>query len=407
MISSAFMDASVTWAGAAGSAFYLGYLYRHGHRGMGAQAFLVFILAALLLVRGFSWITDSPSLERLTLAIAAWLPLGISLFVERTLRRHHPLWVKLWALLGCVAFFGMTVFVGSTTFERWLVPFAAFMALTLLINGTLLLTRPRSELGAAENRLASVLFLLAFLSSGLAVTDFRTTMDVGPVRLGAIAALLFVYAMLGSSLRSVGPLVWAARFLRLLALAVVLSGLIALANEPSLISWTSATLAILPITYAWMLLTGIVVNSRELTQESFTDEFMHWLMRARLGTSEAFIADLAHAPDAATHATLGRADLADYSMETLARFPSTRNGIASLPEARRVARLSNSDLVESAEQWVDLLERTQMTHGFVARGEPPAVFVMNLPTTSAGTVAETRLSVMQHISHEIDEGQRQ
>ena len=72
------IEVAITWAAAAGGLFYLASLYRSGERGVGAQRFLVATLAAVLLVRGFFWLTGDLRLARLTFAFATWLPLAIT-----------------------------------------------------------------------------------------------------------------------------------------------------------------------------------------------------------------------------------------------------------------------------------------------------------------------------------------
>jgi hypothetical protein len=400
--SSAAIDAAITWAGAAGCLFYLWTLYRHGRRSAGAQRFLTWVLAALLFVRGFAWVDSREVLDRLTFAVAAWLPLAITLFLEHVLRRHHPLWVKLFALATSAAFFLASIATTLPLYRSWLLAFAACLALVVLINGFLLLGRDRSELAVGENRLASLLILLAFITSVLVLTDFRTLTGVGTVRLGAIAALLFVYSMLGAALRSASTIVWLGRFLLLLGLAAGLSALIALATQSQSVEvWWRATLTSWPVTYAWMLLTGIVVNSRELSVESDTNEFMKWMAQAPLGSPAAFAAALAGAPDAQTHLFLDRDELADYNAEVLTRFSQAEDDIVSLGKAREFGRIGDGELVESSEQWIDLLERTQMTHGFVVRQRPLGVFLLNLPATTSSAAAEMRLRVMRHICHQL------
>jgi hypothetical protein len=397
------MDVAITWSGAAGCAVYLWTLYRYGHRGVGAQRFLICVLTGLLFVRGFEWLTGSELLDRLTLAIATWLPLAITLFIERVLRRHHPLWVKLLALGTSSVFFVADISTGMSSSPTWMVAFAGLLALCVVINGVLLLGRRRSELGAGENRLASLLILLAFVSAVLVLTDFRTPTGFGFVRMGAIAALLFVYAMLGAAIHSAPVIVWAGRFVLLLVFAAALSALIALATHgQSLEGWLTATLAAWPVSYAWMLLTGIVVNRRELSTENDTNNFLRWLMQVRVDSAEGFFESLIRAPDAATHALLGAQDLADYDMEQLTRFASASAGVVSLTQARRIRSSQGDSMTESAEQWVDLLEKTQMTHGFPVRHRPPALFLLNLPVTTSSDAAEMRLRVMQHISRQVE-----
>jgi len=398
------IDAAVTWTGASGCLFYLWTLYRHGRRGEGPQRFLVAVLASLLLVRGFEWLANQHVLDRLTVVIAAWLPLAITLFIERVLRRHHPFWVKLWSLATTTLFVVGGVLTRLAHDPTWLLGFAACLSATVAINGALLFGRRRSDLGASENRLASLLVLLAFLSAALVLTDFRTlSSGIGPVRLGSIAALLFVYSMAGIAVQSVSPVVWAGRFLLLLALAAGLSSLLALATQgQSREAWLSAAVNGWPVSYAWILLTGIVVSCRELSAESAINDFMRWLAEVPLGSPELFIASFASAPDVGTHVILRSEQLLDYSADVLARLPAAEAGIVGLTKARQLRASAVEAMTESAEQWVDLLERTQMSHGFLLCRRPLTVFLLNLPATTASEGAEMRLRVMRHIVEQLD-----
>lgn len=403
MLRSDAIDAAITWAGAAGCLFYLWTLYRHGRRGEGPQRFLLGVLASLLLVRGFEWLADWPILDRLTLVIAAWLPLSITLFIERVLRRHHPLWVKLWALATTAVFFVTGIFASLTYDQTWLLVFAVCLSATVTVNGALLVGRRRSELGAGENRLANLLILLAFLSAALVLTDFRTLSGISPVRLGSIAALLFIYSMLGAASRSASPLVWAGRFLLLLVVAAGLSSLLALATQgQSREAWLSAAVNGWPVSYAWILLTGIVVSCRELSAENAVNDFMRWLEKAPLGSLDLFTASLAGAPDVGTHVMLESEHLVDYRVDVLARLPALKAGIVSLTNARQIRAEADEAVIESAEQWIDLLERTQMSHGFLACRQPLTVFLLNLPATTTSAAAEMRLRVMHHIGQQLE-----
>ena len=403
MLRSDAIDAAITWAGAAGCLFYLWTLYRHGRRGEGPQRFLVGVLASLLLVRGFEWLSNRPILDRFTLLIAAWLPLSITLFIERVLRRHHPLWVKLWALATTGIFFVTGVFTSLTADRNWLLIFAISLSLTVTINGVLLVGRRKSDLGASENRLANLLILLAFFSAVLVLTDFRTAASMVPVRLGSIAALLFSYSMVGAASRSASPMVWLGRFLLLLGLAASLSSLLALAIQgQSREAWFATAVNGWPVSYAWMLLTGIVVGCRELSAGSAASDFLRWLEKAPLSSLDLFIASFAEAPDVGTHVLLRSEHLADYSADVLARLPALDAGIVSLMNARQFRVAAEEAVTESAEQWIDLLERTQMSHGFLACRRPLTVFLLNLPATTASAAAEKRLRVMHHLSQQIE-----
>ena len=247
MVDRVALDVAITWVGATGCAYYLYSLYAHGRPGSGAQRFLMLLLTLLLFVRGLAWLSGDAILKRLTLAVACWLPLAVTLFIERILRRHHPLWLKVFALATSVIFFVLDVSVGLPGHRPWLMAFLACFALILLGNGLLLFARRSGDLSAGEERLAGLLLVIAAISLPLVVSDFRTVTGAGPVRMGAIAALLFVYGMLGSVLRSASPAAWLLRFAVLLLPALVLSGLLGLATRGTdLESWRQTTIRAWP-----------------------------------------------------------------------------------------------------------------------------------------------------------------
>jgi hypothetical protein len=128
---------------------------------------------------------------------------------------------------------------------------------------------------------------------------------------------------------------------------------------------------------------------------------MRWLEKVPLGSLELFIASFAEAPDVGTHVLLRSEHLGDYSADVLARLPALDAGIVSLTNARRLRAGAEEAGAESAEQWIDLLERTQMSHGFLACRQPLTVFLLNLPATTASAAAEMRLRVMQHLGQQI------
>lgn len=399
------IDVALTWAGAAGCAYYFASLYGQGHRGVGAQRFLLIVLTGLLLVRGFTWLTANAALARLTFGIATWLPLAVTLFVERVLRRHHPLGLKLLALATSLTFFGCNIVAALPARRGWLLAFLAAFALVVLTNAILLLARRRADQSAAENRLADLIVVIAVLSIPLVISDFRTLVPFSPVRLGALGALLFAYAMLGSVVRTASVASWAFRWVVLLALALGLSALISLAVfGPVPAAWWPATLRAWPVAYAWMLLTGIVVSRRAVSAGGSATAFIRWLAQAPLATTDEFIASLAASPDGATHLVLGQRDLSDYRPDVLARLADANQGVASLAVARRERGSAEGPLAESAEQWIDLLERLQMTHGVLALRATPMVVLVNLPTTTSTAAAESRLSVIQHLARRIERG---
>ena len=396
------IEVAITWAAAAGCLFYLVSMHRSGEHGGGAQRFLIAMIAAVLLVRGFFWMTGDLRLARLTFAFATWLPLAITLFFERVLRRHHPLWVKLFALSVSVLFFLSDMIPGLFERRAWNTAFGVCFALVVLINGVLLLRQRNAGLLTSEKRLADLLLLIAFVSAPLVLSDFRTLLPVFPIRLGGLSALLFVYALLGSAVLTLSAWMWLARFVTLLVLALVLSALLAFALQGTFEHhWWQVALRAWPVAFAWMLLTGIVVSRAAIASDVSNNAFLRWLAHVPLASTKDLLGSLTGSPDATTHLVVQSADLGDYRSATLARLADVEDGVVSLRRARAQRGANDSALAESAEQWIDLFERLQMTHGFIAQHDPLTVTLVSLPATTSSAGAEARLRVVQNLARQM------
>jgi hypothetical protein len=397
-------DAALTWTAAAGCLLYLWMLYRAGRRGGGPQRFLIAVLACLLSVRGFDWLYGTDALDRTTLGFAAGLPLATTLFVERVLRRHHPLWFKVFSLVATVTLCIGSVFTPLRHDGRFALGFAFCSAFAVFVNGILLLTRRRDSLSAGENALAGVLVLLTLISVALVLSDFGLLAILTPVRLGSIGALLLVYSMLGTALETASVAAWARRYLSLLGAAFVLAVLISQSapGAGSALRWGSIQ-RVWPLAYAWVLLTAVAVKGRELTVESASSDFMQWLAHAPLRSASAFIEALATAPGAPSYVLLLAQDLREHSLATLEGLCASGEPVVSIVRARQVQHAPGDLLLDSAEQWIDLLERTEMTHGFIVARQPPQVLLLNVPAFTLPDQAESRLRVMSHICRQLDQ----
>lgn len=398
------IDVLLTWIAAAGCGMYLWMLYRAGRRGGGPQRFLIAVVACLLTVRGFDWLYGSPALERITLALAAVLPFAATLFVERILRRHHPLWFKLATLLVVLALLLASMLPSSWHDVRFHLAFACSSASIMFVNGLFLLVRRRASLSGGENALANALLLLAPIVAVLILTDFHQFGALVPFRLGSLAALLLVCSMLGTAMRNVGVGAWVWHYLTLLGVALMLAWVVAqaLPDTVGTFDWGRVQ-GLWPVTFAWILLSSIVVRGRELAAERSSNDFMHWLAQAPLDNAAAFVEALKANPHAPTHILLHAADLRDHDVATLARLCDAADPIVSIARTRHAQRTDAGVLTDAAEQWVDLLERTEMTHGFIVARAPAQVLLFNVPASALPDRVESQLRVLSHICQQLDQ----
>lgn len=398
-------DVAVTWLGAAGCGLYLHFLWSRREAGAGTGLFLFGVLTALLAVRGFAWLFGSTWLAQLVFAAATLLPLAMTLFAERLLRRHHPLWLKGLALSVSALFFTLNLFTDLAGNTPLLLAFLGGLAVVTASNGWLLLWLRDADLSANEARLARAVVVVVVLALPLAATDFREELGQVPVRLGALGALAFVYVFLhlSESQRVVRGLL--AHMAAALVFATVLAGVMALATHGTGPGFAEAGLRGMPVAMAWVLLTAIFVRMRAVSLAGDGSAFLRWLLHARLDTPEGFLRSLRRLPQTADHVVLGEAELAGYALDALFDIAGRRREPVSIGEARAWAANETGDRVEAAEQLADLLARHEMTHALLVTRQPAQVVLLNLPQGANAAIGELRAAVILRLARHL--GQRE
>ncbi len=400
-IESVATDVAITWLAAVGCGYFLWQLRarddRHAHK---ALAFLVGVMAALLLVRGFAWWLEPPWLNRIVQVVASLLPLASTLFCEQVLRRHHPLWLKWLALATTVVFVLVNLFGFGVDPVVWLFAFMACFAVVIAANGAYLLTAGRDQLGAGEIRLARTLVLVSLLSVPLLLSDFRTLHQQVPVRLGGLAALLFVHVMLSAGAQQITQLPW--RLLGWLLAAAVLAGVFAVVGGGDRSAMIEHFWRFLPVAYAWLLLAAIVVLGRGMAASNRINDFLRWLGRAPITSLADLLAALRDYPPTQDHLALSGQDLSGYDLDRLwSALAGADDAPVSIAWARSRASGGDVDERDAAEQWLDLLERHQMTHALPVSRQQPLIVLLNLPVTASGSVAELRAGVILRLARAV------
>lgn len=394
-------DVAVTWIAALACIPYLRFLWRAESPAGGRAALaLVGLLCALLTLRGFDWLDFSPWLGRLTFAVATWLPLAATLFCERVLRRHHPLWLKGLALGVSLGFFAINLVAPLAQQHGWTIAFAGAFALVMGGNALMLLRATDRDLGVEQRRLARVLVLVALISAPLLVSDFRTLLGWPPVRLGSLAAMIFIHVMLAAEAKLslvrelVGRLfAWVVQGL---ALAVLFAWVMGFRAEAL---WQHAVAA-WPVAIALLMLAGIVVGSRALSLASAEGHFLRWLRSAPVGDLDRLLGALPDYLPLRMHHRLQGPDLADHDTAVLWRLADAP---VSLARARAAAASADPAIAEAGEQWCDLLERHDMNHALPLRAEPPLVVLVQLAASSVDSIAHLRAAVVQQLGRSLAE----
>jgi hypothetical protein len=404
MVDPLYSDVAVTWLGAVGCALYCRFLWRQRAEGItgGASLLLFGLLAFLLFVRGIYWMTPNTFTSHLVFAGAALLPLAIALFVERLLRRHLPFWLKLTVLVSTTLLFMGNLFGVLPVSDAGLPVFMlGVLVLVCAWSGILLIRARHEQLTLNESRRAYAMVIVAILAVPLVVTDFRAHLELIPMRLGGLAALLCVYVLLriehGKSILQ--------RLLK--RLLVILGAAVLLALSLSLIilgprELPGHTITSLPLALGWMLLTGIWVRMAALTSETRSDSFTRWLLHARLDSTDGLLSSLRRLPLLQQHVLLDETSLGSYRLDHLAAIGRGRDPI-SMQDARELADSTGNALQDAGEQLQDLLERHQMTHALFVSQRPLRLLLVNLPEGADTALGRLHASIIQKLARRLSE----
>ena len=284
------VDVLVTWIGAVTLVRYLAVIRQRRERSALERRATVLVgtLAALCVLRGFSWL--HPQWRWLGVAMlvpATLLPLAMTLFAEGLLRRHVERWVKGLAVALTAAALVADVVSGLVGADDVWANYTLIAAQLLMMGvlGIVLLRRDRASLSRAENGLVRTCVLVTVIGLPLAATDFRFLLGFPPARLGTLAILLLCYtlvrrpgehAQLAGWARDVGRVV-----LRAAAVCAVL--LLALHGTPAALFFPLFVLAA-------TLVLAFSIDDRltQVTARRSEAALLRWLARPRATSLAGF-----------------------------------------------------------------------------------------------------------------------
>ena len=150
-----------------------------------------------------------------------------------------------------------------------------------------------------------------------------------------------------------------------------------------------------------MLLAAAVIQTRLLISEARSQNFLRWLLHARLDSVDGLLGSLKKLPLTAEHTVLRAQELAHYNVDQLFALAGSRREPLNLNEARTWVKAEQAHKLDAAEQLIDLLERHEMTHALLITREPPLIVLLNLPQGANTAVGEIRAGVIQRIARRI------
>ena len=367
--------------------------------------FLLECLGALLLVRGFFWITGLAVFGVLTYCAAALIPFAILLYVEALLRRHFPRWAKVFVLAG-TAFFLVLALAGRLHADPlWLPVFTSYVfAMQLVLSGAIVF-HDRADLAPIEERAVGAIAVAVALILPFVATDLAADLGLRMARVGSVGILIFVHAMVVASEPRSNARTMLSANLAVIACATLLGALQAYVIG----DWRAATIARSAAMFACIvLLVMIHTRVRAHGQIARGPGLVRSLATADTRTTDGFLRVLERLPMVANYRLMREAELRAYDHWTFpevfrAREESviTRNQLRRAPSGART-RTRASDAAYHAEQLEDLLEREGMTHAVLIRESPVALLLVQIPSAGLEQSAIAQLALIRAMAEIIE-----
>lgn len=390
MTSALVADSVVNLCGALGLGVAMLSLRRRDPRGALTQRFqwALGLVMALFVLRGLAWWSGSIGLERLALACASTVPLGVLAVSEGALRRHAPRFVKLVVLIGS-AVLALASLLGLAELTRlYDIGLAALQIATLITCGLLLARRDKTSLTKAENAGVDRLWLCIVLVLPFLFTDFRNLLPSMPVRLGGLGVLVMVGVVLiqsgGERTRRQGFALLALRCTTALLLAAVL----AMSNGAD----APETVRLGAILLSGFLAAGLMVDALRGLFEANSPGVLASIAQSRGRDRPALIADLSAHPVFESARHLREADLSEFDPDIL------RPALQGEQVLRAAQQPWGRDQADPATERLNALMATySASHMLVIATEPLDLLLLTIPAVSADPATETALVLVRRM----------
>lgn len=367
---------------------------------------LLATLAAIYAVRCASWLAADDSIWRWA---AFWpstvLPLVMALFVEGLLRRHLPMWIKVFALAMTAAFMAQHAVPRFDLRPGFNLVWPVGLVATMAVLARQLWVMRNAGLSRQERRMIAGVVVASIIAMPLVATDSRLFLDSLSLRLGGAGGLLFLRSLVtpagGDGLRD--AVAGSARaFVRATLIAamvfVVLPG-------ARLLEFGVA----LELALCLILVFDLFDRLRRRRPREVDTQLLHWLATAPTDNLDSWRRAIRHAPLVGDAVVLDPDALARYDAAALRAVLEQHGPVVSAASLRALAATTSNDgrgntLLEGIEQAMDLLAVHDATHIGLLSAEPLRVLATNLPYVG-GRDTELQLRVILRTGQEAAERQ--
>jgi hypothetical protein len=351
---------------------------------------LIATLGLIYAVRVVGWTSDRESMVRW---MAFWpstlLPIVMGLFVEGLLRRHLPMWLKLWCSILTLTLIGMHMVPRFDISDDWKWFWPTSVVTTMALLARQMWVMRNAGLSRQERRLIAGIVIAVIVAIPMTATDAGLWIDTFKLRLGAISGLLFLRALVtppgGDGLRDS-----ISGTLRAAVRALLIASIVWLVLPSAEIV---AFFVAFDLAFCFILLFEIFDRLRRRRPSEVDTQLMHWLAAAPRGDFDAWRRAIRHAPLVGDAVVLEEDSLGRYDRSAVVKALQKHGPVVSSRLLRSELERASGESLEGLEQVMDLLSVHDATHAGLISVEPLRIFATNLPYVG-GRDTELQLRVI-------------
>ena len=318
---------------------------------------------------------------------ATLIPLSVVLLAEGLLRRHAPVWVKIWIMVGTILFAALSFWWSDSIDPARLIGLMVFQLSGFFIGAGLVMTRDKSSLTVAENQTVERLALSLFLLIPFAAADFLMvyldlTIQISP--LGVLFLCWLAVSLGRSQSQHRAPLV---SFLTIV-LAAGLSGFVVADMVSMDKDMTIQTLAVI---LAAVMVAVLFIEAQTLRAEELSQTLLHHLAKDRSRDALGFLRGLQAHPLVEGAALIEATQLADLDSQILRHIFTVRP----------VLRRADPPFIDGAEgdHIAHLFNVFDASHIMLADDAPLTLVALSMPALATSPRAELELAAVQRMAH--------
>jgi hypothetical protein len=336
-------------------------------------------------------------------SVAVFLSFYVALYFEALLRKHFPLWFKIYIVFGSIIFLLVVNFEHIMTDQLYLYLFSGFLISLQAIIIALCVLRDKKEYSVVENiNIKLSLFGLVVIVP-LMISDI-TTLGLNLPKFGVIGGLIMCYVSMYDQVLTDGLFSPTKKIIKSVFVSIILLIPVYFLIESTDIQVMARFFILFLII---QLAFRIQQSLKNLEDSSDTGRFISAINRADHRNVMRFLLSIKKYYHQVLFQIYNLKNLEKYNTEKIYQFFKKQEiKILSIEQIRLQLQtaVEEQNLENSLvyEQLIDLLETEQMTHLFLLGHKECYVVLLQIPAFQYETLLQSQVSILDRIINGIE-----